>query len=214
MSSCFIAASLKIVDFKPGEGDIVIAADYGYKRLSDLGIKPDYIVGDFDSLGYTPTGETTIVYPKEKDDTDTILAVDLGFEKGCREFFIFGAVGKRLDHTISNIQTLLYISERGGRGSLVGKKETLTVLKDGDIEFDKNFTGRISVFAVGTAKNVTLKGLKYELDDAEIKNSYPIGVSNEFIGEKASISVKNGILLIVYPTTKDRDMVRVKEFGG
>ena len=211
MNSCFIAASLKIPDFKPEEGDIVIAADYGYKRLSDLGIKPDYVVGDLDSLGYTPTGETTIVYPKEKDDTDTILAVNLGFEKGYREFFIFGAVGKRLDHTISNIQTLLYISERGGRGSLVGKNEILTLLKDGDMEFDENLTGRISVFAVGTAKNVTIRGLKYELDDAEIKNSYPIGVSNEFIGKKASISVKDGTLLVVYPTTKDRNMVRVED---
>lgn len=210
MNSCLIAASLDVVEFKPEEGDMVIAADYGYKRLSDLGIKPDYVVGDFDSLGYTPKGKTTIVYPKEKDDTDTILAVDLGFEKGYREFFIFGGIGERLDHTISNIQTLCYISERGGRGSLVGREETVTLLKDGKMEFDESFNGRISVFAVETAKKVTIKGLKYELEDARIKNSYPIGVSNEFIGKKASITVKDGALLIVYPTT-ERNMVRIKD---
>ena len=82
-------------------GDFVIAADGGLRHTKKLSILPDEILGDFDSLGYVP--DTGVVYPVEKDDTDTMLAVRRGLELGFRRFVIYGGLeGRRLDHTVAN----------------------------------------------------------------------------------------------------------------
>ena len=110
---CYIFGAIPIDSFnlKINENDIVIAADAGIINVRKFNIKPDYIIGDFDSLGYTPTDSNTIIHPIEKDDTDTMLAVKLGFKKGYKDFRIFGGIGGRLDHTFANIQTASYIAE-------------------------------------------------------------------------------------------------------
>jgi thiamine pyrophosphokinase len=182
----------------PLEG-VVIAADGGLQHTQALGIKPDVILGDFDSLGYTPEGAT--VFPVEKDDTDAMLAVRRGLEMGCDSFVIYGGLdGPRLDHTVAMFQTLQYLADQGATGCAVGNSCVATVVKNGEIAFPENAEGIVSVFCMGAdAEGVTIKGLKYGLENGKLTAGFPLGVSNHFVGENAKISVKDGSLLIIYP---------------
>ena len=114
MNICYIFGALDtpIADFKPQESDLIIAADGGYSTLTKLNIKPDLVVGDFDSLGSIPENENVVKHPVKKDDTDTLLAVKIGLEKGYKTFIIYGAIGGRLDHTVATIQTAAFVAER------------------------------------------------------------------------------------------------------
>ena len=147
---CYIFGAIPIdtFNFKINKNDIVIAADAGIKNTHKFNIKPDFIIGDFDSLGYTPTDSNTIIHPIEKDDTDTMLAVKFGFEKGYNNFRIFGGIGGRLDHTFANIQTASYIAENNGNAVFYGKNECFTVIKNNEIKFLKESKGNISIFAL------------------------------------------------------------------
>ena len=105
-----------------------------------------------------------------------------------------------MDHTIANIQHLAYLAEHGARGYLYDEESIMTVIAGARISFPADAAGYVSVFAYGNeAKGVDLTGLKYPLNNATLDHSYPLGVSNEFIGEEASVSVKEGKLLIVFP---------------
>ena len=197
---CHIAAALAFdneISLMPG--DLLIAADAGYQQLIKRSLKPDLIVGDFDSLGSIPEGENIVRHPVMKDDTDLMLAIKLGLERGYRAFYIYGGLGGRLDHTIANIQALDFISENGGTGYLFGEKQIATVFFGGELSFPEGSKGIISVFAQGgIAEGVTLKGLLYPLKDATLSPAYPLGVSNEFTGDKASVVVRKGKLLVIW----------------
>ena len=176
----------------------VIAADGGLRHTEKLGITPNEIIGDFDSLGFTPAGSQ--VHPVEKDDTDSMLAVRLGLERGCDRFFLYGAMdGPRLDHTVANFQTLQYLADHGAVGYLVGNTTLVTVVKNGTIRFPAGTEGTISVFCMGPdAQGVTERGLYYSLEDAPLTAGFPLGVSNHFTGAEAEISVKDGSLLVLW----------------
>ena len=179
-------------------GDYILAADGGLEHLKKLGLTPQSILGDFDSLGYTPRGAE--VFPVEKDDTDAMLAVRRGLQLGYREFILYGSLdGPRLDHTVANFQTLQFLCDRGACGYLVGREQLVTVLKDGTISFPEDASGTISVFCLGTdARGVTLRGLYYPLEGGTLTPGFPLGVSNHFTGEAASISVEQGSLLVIW----------------
>ena len=186
--------------FVPNPEDYVIAADGGFAHLQREGIRADMVIGDFDSLTSPPEHGNVVALPSEKDDTDTFAAVREGIGRGYGEFHIYGGTGGRFEHTFANIQTLAYLSQNGMRGRLIGGREIMTAITDGALSFDDGQEGYISVFALSDrAEGVSLRGLKYELEDAEVSNSFPIGVSNEFVGKKSEISVKKGTLLIIYP---------------
>lgn len=178
--------------------DYVIAADGGLVHTQLLGITPQMILGDFDSLGYVPEGSA--VFPVEKDDTDAMLAVKKGLALGYGEFVLYGSVdGPRLDHTVANFQTLQYLADRGATGLLVGKTQMITLVKNGKISFPAETAGIISVFCMGAdAHGVTVKGLKYTLNNDTLTAGFPLGVSNHFTGEAAEISVEQGSLLVIY----------------
>ncbi|HAN20198.1 MAG: thiamine diphosphokinase [Clostridiales bacterium GWF2_36_10] len=191
--------NIELQRFKPKQGDLVIAADGGYLNLQKIGYSSDLIIGDFDSLEFIPQGENVIRLPKEKNDTDTLFAVKIGLDKGYKNFVIYGGIGGRLDHTFANIQTLAYIAEYGGRGFLVGEGNAITAIKNSEIEFSKDKKGIISVFCNGSkATGVYLTGLKYPLINYTLTSDMPLGVSNEFIGIESSVSVRNGMLIIIY----------------
>lgn len=206
MNICYIFGALDtaIADFKPQESDLIIAADGGYSTLKKLNIKPDLVVGDFDSLGETPENENIIKYPIKKDDTDTLLAVKTGLEKGYKTFVIYGAIGGRLDHTVATIQTATFVAENGGIAYIYDGTHTVTAIKNTSIKFKNTAKGYVSVFALsGISKGVSISGLLYELNDVEITPSFPLGVSNEFICKESEISVKNGVLTIIFEGTKN-----------
>ena len=181
------------------KNDLIIAADGGYDILKKNRIKPDILLGDFDSITELPENIKLIRHPVKKDDTDTFLAYKTALEKGYKNFVILGGVGGRVDHTIANIQTLLNIAKNGGRGFLIGKSSVMTTIFNSNIEFSERHTGNLGVFAQGNdAYNVTISGLKYEADNVTLKVDTPMGVSNEFIGERAVIKVQNGALFVVW----------------
>lgn len=195
---CYIVCALpQDKPFSPNPGDLVIAADAGYRQLG--GIKPDYVVGDFDSLGYEPEGERILRHPAEKDDTDTLLAVKLGLSLGYSAFVLLGGVGGRLDHTLANIQTLAYLHAHGAKACLVGTDETIAILEGGTLRFRAGLSGVVSVFAYGErATGVYERGLRYPLTDATLTDDFPLGVSNAFTGAPAEISVEHGRLLVLW----------------
>ena len=203
MQDCYLigAGSFYGLHARPGPGDLLIAADGGCAALKALGLTPDLVVGDFDSLGEAPDFPNVIKLKPEKDETDLAEAVEIGIERGCTEFRIYGGTGgKRTDHTIANLQLLAYLSCKKLHGFLYGENEIFTVITDTQISFPSSMSGYISVFAhSNTCEGVTIKGLKYELDNYTLTNNIALGVSNEFTGTESFIKVKNGTLIIVYP---------------
>lgn len=190
-----------------GAGDLCIAADGGLVYLTAAGIAPDMVLGDMDSLaadsglrGLEHAGISVKRLPVEKDDTDMLAAIKEGLARGYRSFELYGALGGRIDHTIANLQCLLYLLNRGARGVLVGEGVRIWLIRDEGFLFQaKDYAAgsRISVFAFGRdALGVTEKGLKYFLDDAVIQQEFPVGVSNEFMGVDAEIRVREGTLLL------------------
>ena len=202
MEKCIIfgAAALCRLAAPIENGDYLIAADGGLRHFDAIGQKPHAILGDFDSLGYVPQGAE--VFPVEKDDTDMMLAVRHGLEQGYREFHLYGAFdGSRLDHTVANFQTLAFLQTHGARGYLIGKQYIATVIQNETIRFPASCSGILSVFCMGTdACGVTVRGLKYELENGTLTSDFPLGVSNHFEGAEAEISVKNGKLLLLWNT--------------
>ena len=178
--------------------DLVIAADGGLVHTEQLGITPQLILGDFDSLGYIPAGAQ--VFPAEKDDTDAMLAARAGLDRGFREFVIYGGLeGPRLEHTVANYQTLQFLADRGAEAYLVGENQMVTVLKNGTLRFSADAAGYLSLFCMGNdAKGITLEGLKYTLTDGSLTAGFPLGVSNQFVGQAASVTVKDGSLLVIF----------------
>lgn len=180
------------------DGDLVIAADAGYQTLIRLGARIDRVVGDFDSLGAVPVHPDVEVHPAEKDETDMMLAVRSALDDGYGEVRIYGGLGGRLDHSFANLQTLVYLARRGARGWLIGESLAITAVSDGELRFSESAKGTVSVFAAdGTARGVTLKGLKYPLTDYTMTADVPIGVSNEFTGRPSRIAVREGALIIM-----------------
>ncbi len=195
------------------KNDLIIAADGGYDILKNNGIKPDILLGDFDSITEVPENITLIRHPVKKDDTDTFLAYKTALEKGYKNFVILGGVGGRFDHTIANIQTLLNIAKNGGRGFLMGKNSAMTTIFNANIEFSEKHTGNLGVFAQGNdAHNVTISGLKYEADNVTLKADTPMGVSNEFVGERASVEVQNGALFVVWDENLPDFIANINDF--
>ncbi|MBQ7117930.1 MAG: thiamine diphosphokinase [Clostridia bacterium] len=199
---CYIIGAGDVYEsgFSAGADDCIICADGGYRYKELLGRECDCVVGDFDSFGTVPETDKKIVAPCEKDETDMMLAVDTGYAKGYRDFILFGALGgERSDHSVANIQLLHYIASKGAKGTIIHGDEVFTAFKNDTLYLENNLKGYISVFSLSDeSRGVTLKNLKYTLENAVLHSFNPVGVSNEFIGERAEISVKDGVLLAVY----------------
>lgn len=196
---CYIVGAGDFYGFekKPSPCDYVIAADGGLTACRKEGITPDLILGDFDSLGTVPEGENVLQVPVEKDDTDMMLAVKQGLERGCRKFYLYGGTGGRLDHTIANLQTLLYLAQHGAEGWLYDKMGKFTVLQNGALELAARPAGIFSVFAMnGDAKGISICGGQYCVENATFAEGLPMGVSNHFMGKTVTIEVLDGTLLI------------------
>lgn len=185
-------------------GAFVIAADGGLEKLNKAGISPDLVMGDFDSLASPPKGDNVLTFPKDKNDTDTLLAIKEALGRGYEKIFISGGVGGRLDHTIANIQSLIFANKLGAEAYLCGDGETVTVINGRKAEFSETCRGYISVFSLNeNAVGVNIEGLKYSVSGASLSNMFPIGVSNEFVGKKAVVSAENGMLSLIWQGLPD-----------
>ncbi|MDR0992575.1 MAG: thiamine diphosphokinase [Ruminococcus sp.] len=185
------------------DGAFIAAADGGFAVLREQGIMPNLAIGDFDSLGYVPNTPNTpatevIALPEHKDETDIGAAIRILTERGFSNFHIFGGTGGRLDHTIGNIALLAGVSKNGGKAFIYGDKTVITAVTDGEMTFPETAAGTVSVFAFGgEASGVTLRGLLYPLEEATLLPEVPLGVSNRFTGQKSTVAVKSGTVLIM-----------------
>ncbi len=199
---CIIFAGAEVKDISSLDIDnetYIICADGGYKNALKFGIIPNLAVGDFDTLDFKEVKECKIIKcPPEKDDTDTMIAVKKALEMGFDDITITGALGGRFDHTFANIQTLLYIAENNADGCIIGDNDIIYVQKNSCRTYHKKDGYYFSVFSLsGLSEGVTLKGFKYNLENGVLKNSFPLGVSNEFAEKNGFVEVKNGILLVI-----------------
>ncbi len=199
---CYIfgAGSFEGLLTVPTADDFIIAADGGFRYLEALGIDPDLVLGDFDSLGAPPNHPRILRVPSEKDDTDMLLAVKTALAYGYDTMILYGGLGgARIDHTLANIQTLQYAAQRGARAYLIGGGAVITAIQNAKIEFSAEFHGFLSVFCIGAdARGISLRGLKYPLTDAVLTSNMPLGVSNEFLGVPSSVEVTDGMLVVVW----------------
>lgn len=171
-----------------------IAADSGYSTAKKLGIVPDIIVGDFDSLREPlPPGAQVIRVPAEKNVTDTMLACMTAIEHGAKDILIVGGTGGRIDHLFSNVLFLDHLRGLGISAQLTDGENIVRIIANETVEIRQN-GGYFSVFAL-IPSSVTLTGCKYPLDGAPLSPSYPYAVSNEILESTAHITICGKALL-------------------
>ena len=196
------------------EDILLIAADGGLTKLEAMGLVPDIIIGDFDSLGYVPEyadanaddndgkvipGKTEILtLPVEKDDTDMEAAICAAWSEGCRTFRLYGAYGDRPDHFLANLQLIAELCRCGADAQITASEFTVYAITNDRIDLNGNDGDIFSVFTLEKeAKGVSISGnVKYPLDGAVLTNNCSLGVSNQLTGTEASIEVSDGTLLI------------------
>ncbi len=204
MKKCFIVSALEHdFNYTVNSDDLVIAVDSGLNNLIKSNIKPNVVIGDFDSLGYVPIDCEVIKLPVKKDDTDTHFAVNYAIKNGYYDIIVTGALGGRLDHTLANLQTLAFASENGCNAVIHGDT-TAVACHNGKITLPSGY-GKVSIFALGNkAEKVTITGLEYSVKDITIYPNYPIGHGNSRLGTKAEICVKNGTVIILIDNIDDK----------
>jgi len=176
--------------------NFIIACDGGYNNCKKLNIKPDLILGDFDSLQEFEF-DNILKFPKEKDKSDFELAIDYGFEKGFKDFEIWGAIGKRLDHTLFNISLLLRIKKEGSN-AIIYHPPYIVFIIDKEYNFGVRNSGFVSFYPLTSEiKGLTIKGMKYELNEKDIYLGSTETLSNEFIGKESFVNFKEGIILVI-----------------
>ncbi len=204
MKRCFIVGAGEFFPAHaphPDPGDLIIAADGGYKYLAEIGLRPNLLVADFDSLTISAPSDLPVMrFKSEKDDTDMGIAIAEGIRQGCTEFHLHGGTGGRADHTFANYQALVNLARQGLRGCLIGDGWLATAVTNSEIRLKPLSSGTVSIFSIDNeCRGVSISGLKYPVDHAPLTNSYPLGVSNELTGQPAVISVEAGTLLIFCP---------------
>lgn len=210
MKKCIIVCAGEFIPIKieREEGDFVIAVDGGYAYCKQIQLFPDLIIGDFDSISDKYKTEImalkeikkdkVVILPCEKDDTDTVAAIKIGLEKKFEVFQLYGATGGRIDHMMANIQCLHYIKNHHAKGYIITNEMMMLVLQNEKIEFHPKLKGLLSIFSLDKqAKGVTIKNMKYELENETVNSDFPIGISNEFTEKAGTISVEEGTLLVM-----------------
>lgn len=210
MQRCILigAGDCRVSKIETNPEDYVIAVDGGYDTCKRYGVVPDLIVGDFDSVQESDMSQIAeiakiapdhvVVLPTAKDDTDMLAAIRAGLSEGCQEFRIYGGMGGRLEHTLANLQCLIYLKQCGAAGYLLDDQTTVFVMQNETVWFKPEAKGFLSLFSLGEkAEGVTIRNLKFEVAGSEITNSFPIGISNEFIGKRSSVTVEHGTLAVI-----------------
>lgn len=178
----------------------VICADGGLKNANRFHIRPDLIIGDFDSYrGTLPAEVQTIRLKIEKDETDTLAAVKEGIRRGFRRFVLLGGLGgERFDHSYANLCVLQYLCHQGCKAVLAGENCKLFLILGGRLTLNGMKGATVSVFPFGCpACRVSYIGMKYPLTKAVLHSDDPLGVSNRIEAEEARISVHDGDALIL-----------------
>ena len=200
MNICYIVGAGDFVgSFTPDKTDLVIAADGGYDALISHGIRCDLLVGDLDSIKEAPLGVELLRFPVENDETDAHLCYLEGVRRGYREFCLFGATGGREDHTFAALSLLAYAKEHGHKITLCKGDTRIFVMQNEECTLSSRIGANLSVFAFGgDASGVFSEGLLYQLKGHTLTASFPLGVSNSFADDVATIRVEHGMILVFF----------------
>ena len=185
---------------RPREGDMTVAADSGWNNAELLGIKPQVLLGDFDSIGREklPDAAEILQVPPEKDRTDTQLAVDLALSRGADDFFIIGGLSGRLDHTLSNLSVLEYLGEKRAHAVITDGFNRARYLENTGALIARSEYTYLSLVAVSdTVKGVSVDGCKYPLKNAKLTRGCQWTVSNEITGNCALVEVRRGAVYLI-----------------
>ncbi len=205
IKSCLILGSAPVADVSYiqefiRERPYIICADGGADLALRCGVKPDLIVGDFDSLqGGVPADVECVRLPAMKDDTDTMAAVKLALEKGYGNIVLAGVLGGRLDHTFANFCVLQFIHQQGGKGQMADASTRIFYISGGKLTLRQLKGKTVSVFPFACHRCVvSYTGLLYPLTKhALYTDASPMGVSNEITEEEAVVLVHEGNALIM-----------------
>lgn len=184
--------------------DYVICADGGLEKVKKLGLKPDLILGDFDSVdssvleNYKQLEIETVTFPSEKDYTDMELAVEYAVQKGFKHVVMIGASGTRLDHTLANIQLLEKYHNMGIDIEIIDNNNHIKIISDNadiKIKYEKDcFVSLVPV--TETIEGLTLEGFKYPLNNVIVKRGTAFLISNEITQNIGRIILKKGTALV------------------
>lgn len=204
MQRCVIICGAEIINYEEMRtylrpDDFIVCCDSGLRHLNGFGIKPDLIIGDFDSSDNPQLPVETIVLPREKDDTDSMAAAREMTKRGFNNFLLLGVFGGRLDHTLGNVYVLLWLSYHGGKALAVDNYSEMEIVKPNTPTSICDCFPYFSLVAIaGKAEGISIKNAKYDLENAEIAPEYQYGVSNEPLpGQTTVVSLKKGVLLLI-----------------
>lgn len=198
MKRCLIIAGGDFAPIEPEEGDFILACDRGYAWCKQERIVPDLILGDFDSYsGKLPEGVPVLRFPIEKDDTDTMLAVHWAAEQGFEAVRLCCCFGGRLDHLLSNVETLYYAATLGMEAEARDESTFLRVLRPGTYTLPYREGQSLSLIALTeTVTGLTIRGAKYEVENAILRKPTTLGQSNAFVGD-VELSFESGVLALI-----------------
>lgn len=184
--------------------DIIICCDRGMHHARELGLTPDYILGDFDSVSrgdydyFKAAGISFEQFPCNKDYTDMELGAEKALELGADEVILLGGIGSRLDHTLGNINLCAYLLKRGVSAALANENNELRLI-------NREFTvkgrrgGIVSLIPyTPVVSGITLKGFEYELENGTMEQGGFMGVSNVAVSDAAEISIGSGCLIMLF----------------
>ncbi len=183
--------------------DLVICCDGGIRHLKDLNLSPDIIVGDFDSVDssllqtYIDQGIPTLRFPKDKDKTDTQIAVETALQKGADSIVLLGALGSRWDHSYANVMLLVKLAQMGIDGMILHSHNRILV-SNKVFRLTGNLGQFVSLLPLGeNVKIQSTRGLHYPVTDQEMPLEQPYGISNYFTEEEAEVRITSGWLMAV-----------------
>lgn len=185
--------------------DYLICADAGQVIAQKFGIKPDCVIGDFDSTDEEVHFDCKyITYPVEKDITDAEACVLHCIDEGIDDVCFLGGIGGRLDHTLGALSLLVKYKDAVGRMRLVDKKNSVELLENGSmiIEADEMYRFFSVIPVYEKISGVSISGAKYPLDSVEMVKASTLGISNEVADSEAVVSIENGLAYIVRSSDK------------
>lgn len=184
--------------------DYLICADGGLEKVSNYGIIPDIIIGDFDSVdgNVLKQYESKIPvkkFPSEKDFTDMELAVELAISKGYKNIILTGASGSRLDHTLGNILLMEKYFKNGVSISIIDNNNEMKIISDNAelfIEYKEGYY--ISIIPITESiQGLCLEGFKYNLDNVDVKRGSTLCISNQIKDNKGKITLRKGRAIVI-----------------
>jgi len=180
--------------------DVIVCADGGAKHALAMGIIPHVVLGDFDSLGEDVQeglrGKPCrfFKFPEEKDMTDTELALRWCLDQGAEEICLLGALGTRMDHSLSNI---LLAARFGAKIKIINEHNEIALLTE-EVLLEGSPGDRVSVIPISAeVRGIFTKGLKYILKDDILTIGTSRGISNEMVGTKAEIKIRQGMAVVI-----------------